>query len=195
MGQVTRFYIGDHDETFCWLTYSANLQMSKRKVIFNSEDEPGQKKILHDAVEDIMKRIGKWNTPVAIVRPYCPRRIGGIPADELERIRGPLEIEFPDSEESQEEDEIEVVPSDEENDWETTLPDILDINDLPQLDRDPEYLNSEPLYSDSEVKYELWRWGSNSPRYRRRGIGRVLMIPPGNYWNSMPDILSVAMVL
>ena len=127
--------------------------MPKRKVIFDSDDEPGQKKTLHDTVEAFKERIGKKDISVAIVWPYCPRRTGGIPADELERISGPLKIDFPDSEEGEEEEEIDVVESEEESDWETTLPDIPDTNDLPHLDHEPEYFSSEPLYSDTEFEY------------------------------------------
>ena len=87
--------------------------MPMRKVIFDSDDEPGQKKILHDTIEAFKERIGKKDIPVAIVRPYCPRGIGGIPADELEQISGPLEIDFPDSEEG---------GQDSKKTWQRSLP-------------------------------------------------------------------------
>ena len=155
----------------CWLPHTA-ARMSRRPADTPILTEDSiKKRHVNEALQAFQNRLGKEGIPVAIIRPTL-RTINesDIRSDLDSEESDDERPEVTDVEDSEEEEEIErtyeetleeldrisrpleLSFSDEESGWETSLPSI---EELPDLDPEPEYIYSSPVYSDSDPEYEL----------------------------------------
>ena len=148
--------------------------MSNREAESTVGEEPEESKRWSNVLETFKERLGKENIPGAMIRPMLrtteeraevtdieDSKEGEInwtyeeTLAELRRISEPLVLPSSDQEDLEEHS----ISSDEESEWETTLPSI---EDLPDLEQGPEpvYIRSSPIPSESDLEFEceLWRW-------------------------------------